>query len=376
MNHSTNNILLYCIASFLFLPITCFPLYAQKSQKGKKVSVEKYIDNYKNIAISEMKRTEIPASITLAQGILESKFGNSFLVKKGKNHFGIKCHRSWKGQRIYANDDRRKECFRRYKSHYASYIDHSNFLLHNKRYGKLFKIKKTDYRGWAYGLKEAGYATNPKYAKELVILIKRYELFKFDKADNLPLGNCTKEIVAKPSTYNGIKTVMFDCAITPDRIEAAYKLSLDKLLKYNNLSYTDTVQANTVIYLQQPKSRGPKGIKKHKVTKDETMETIARLYGIKTKSLYRRNRMTKGMVPKTGETVVLRGKNKQQPAVENVVSKEKNQKALKVKYIVKKGDTLYSLARRYNTTVKKIQTINKLPNSHLKIGQELIIYAQ
>ena len=376
MNHSIKSISIYSIAIFLFLSIIVTPLHAQRSSKNKKISVEKYIDSYKNIAISEMKRTEIPASITLAQGILESKFGNSYLVKKGKNHFGIKCHRSWRGQRIYANDDRRKECFRKYKSHYSSYIDHSNFLLHNKRYGKLFKIKKTDYRGWAYGLKEAGYATNPNYAKELVILIKRYELFKFDEAENLPKGNCSKEIVAKPSTYNGIKTVMFDCAITPDRIEAAYKLSLDKLLQYNNLSYADTVEANTIVYLQKPKTKAPRGIKKHKVTKDETMETIAKLYGIKTNSLYKRNRMTKGMIPKEGETVVLRGKSKTQPAVKNVMVKEKERKTLKVTYIVKKGDTLYSLARRYNTTVKKIQSDNKLSGTHLKIGQELIIYAK
>ena len=250
------------------------------------------------------------------------------------------------------------------------------FLLHNKRYNKLFKIQKTDYRGWAYGLKEAGYATNPNYAKELVILINRYELFKFDKSGNLPKGNCNEVIVAKPSSYNGIKTVMFDCAITPDRIEAAYKLSLDKLLKYNNLSYADTVEANTIVYLQKPKTKGPKGIKKHKVTKDETMETIAKLYGIKTNSLYKRNRMTKGMVPKKGETIVLKGKTKKQPAVENFVVKEKEGKTLKVKYVVKKGDTLYSLARRYNTTVKKIQSNNRLRSSFLKIGQELIIYAK
>ena len=375
MNHSTKSISQYCILTSLFLSLILTPLYAQRSQK-EKVSVEKYIDSYKNIAISEMKRTEIPASITLAQGILESKFGNSYLVRKGKNHFGIKCHRSWRGQRIYANDDRQKECFRKYKSHYASYIDHSNFLLNNKRYGKLFTISKTDYRGWAYGLKEAGYATNPNYAKELVILIKRYELFKFDEANHLPKGNCNEVIVAKPSSYNGIKTVMFDCAITPDRIESAYKLSLDKLLKYNNLSYADTVEANTIVYLEKPKARGPKGIKQHKVTKDETMETIAKLYGIKTHSLYKRNRMTKGMVPQVGETVVLRGKNKEQPAVENIISKETETKTLKVKYVVKEGDTLYSLARRYNTTVKKIQSNNKLTSTHLKIGQELIIYAK
>jgi len=142
-----------------------------------------YIEEYNDIAILEMISYEIPASITLAQGILESSSGRSRLTVRGNNHFGVKCHRSWKGKRIYHDDDARQECFRKYEHPFTSFRDHSLFLYGRDRYAALFTLKKDDYKGWAKGLKKAGYATDPKYPKKLIKLIEDYELYKYDEFD-------------------------------------------------------------------------------------------------------------------------------------------------------------------------------------------------
>ena len=161
----------YCFAGLV-------PLYSQG-----KISTEEYIERYKDVAISEMYRTGIPASITLAQGILESGSGNSRLALEANNHFGIKCH-EWNGDYIREDDDARQECFRKYEDAIQSYIDHSEFLMSRSRYAFLFDFSSTDYKRWAHGLKKAGYATNPKYPQILISLIDRYNLHQFDNAEN------------------------------------------------------------------------------------------------------------------------------------------------------------------------------------------------
>ncbi len=143
-----------------------------------------YIKEYNDIAILEMISYKIPASITLAQGILESQSGKSRLSVRGNNHFGIKCHSSWKGKRLHHDDDARQECFRKYEHPFSSFRDHSLFLYGKDRYADLFKLRKKDYKGWAKGLKKAGYATDPKYPKKLIALIEDYELYKYDDFDN------------------------------------------------------------------------------------------------------------------------------------------------------------------------------------------------
>ncbi|HHC79876.1 MAG TPA: LysM peptidoglycan-binding domain-containing protein [Flavobacteriia bacterium] len=143
-----------------------------------------YIEEYNDIAILEMISYKIPASITLAQGILESQSGKSRLSVRGNNHFGIKCHNSWKGKRLHHDDDARQECFRKYEHPFSSFRDHSLFLYGKDRYAGLFKLRKKDYKGWAKGLKKAGYATDPKYPKKLITLIEDYELYKYDDFDN------------------------------------------------------------------------------------------------------------------------------------------------------------------------------------------------
>jgi len=163
--------------------------------KAPKINgTDHYISVYKDIAISEMKKYGIPASITLAQGILESGSGKGTLAAKANNHFGIKCH-NWKGKKVYHDDDRRQECFRKYKSANKSFRDHSEFLANRKRYAKLFQLDKDDYRGWAKELRRAGYATDKRYPQKLIALIERYELYKFDD-ESLKRKKSKKTLIA------------------------------------------------------------------------------------------------------------------------------------------------------------------------------------
>ena len=162
---------------FCFL-VSFFCLYSVSSQSKSEL----YIKQYSELAVSEMKEFGIPASITLSQGILESGNGESYLATEGKNHFGIKCH-DWEGEEIYADDDKENECFRKYKKVQQSYRDHSEFLTTHSRYSSLFELEITDYKGWAKGLKKAGYATSPTYAKKLISIIERYNLQEFDQEE-------------------------------------------------------------------------------------------------------------------------------------------------------------------------------------------------
>lgn len=357
---------IFVVAPFLM----CFTLVAQI--KHTQISVEDYIDAYKGIAISEMKRTGIPASVTLAQGILESRFGNSYLAVKGRNHFGIKCHRSWRGMVIFARDDKARECFRKYKSTYASYIDHSNFLTRNQRYSKLFTIANGKHEQWAIGLKRAGYATDPSYARRLIKIINKYELYRFDQFI-YGSSNCSEMVIATPMNYNGIKTVFFDCNVSLQQISRAYNISIDKLIQFNNCRNNDTIYAHTIIYLQMPKNKGPKGIKQHTVSENESMASIARLYGIKLNSLYKKNRMNNDTQPEVGDVLSVRKKVPKGGINQNETNNT-NEGTQKITYKVKAEDTLYSLARRFGTTVDTIKKTNKLKSNLIKVGQQLKIY--
>lgn len=170
--------------------------HVRKLERGNKKlnrHTLKYIREYAPIAVLEMVEYKIPASITLAQGILESGNGRSQLALKSKNHFGIKCHRGWKGERVYHDDDAKGECFRKYKYVQTSYKDHSKFLSGRKRYASLFKLRKTDYKGWARGLKKAGYATDRKYPKKLIKIIEDYKLYEFDKLKKKDVARFVKD---------------------------------------------------------------------------------------------------------------------------------------------------------------------------------------
>jgi len=177
----------------------------QKSNKSLNKYSLQYIKRYAPIAVSEMHKYNVPASITLAQGILESGNGRSQLASKSNNHFGIKCHTGWKGAKVYHDDDEKGECFRKYKYVESSYEDHSQFLSGRRRYASLFKLKKTDYKGWSKGLKKAGYATDKNYPKKLIKIIETYELYEFDKIREKDLKRVKKE-TTKNQRKSKVKT--------------------------------------------------------------------------------------------------------------------------------------------------------------------------
>lgn len=281
----------------------------------EKITAEQYIAKYKEHAILEMEKYNIPASITLAQGMLESGNGNSDLAVKANNHFGIKCHNNWKGETYIKDDDKKDECFRKYESALDSYNDHSAFLASYSRYAFLFKLDRTDYKSWAKGLKEAGYATNPKYAEILIRVIENYELYKFDSGARYTNAN-TQRAEIKTSTRTGKREILrmgirkYIIIQPGDNIEKIAK-ETDKdtwqLYKYNDLSKDEKIIAGQKLFLQ-PKRNKAKELY-HTVKEGETMKYISQLYGIKLKKLYLKNNMNIGEEPKAGDILYLR-KNK------------------------------------------------------------------
>ena len=289
-----------------------------------------YIDKYSDIAIKEMKRTCVPASITLAQGILESNAGQSVLATKGNNHFGIKCHNDWKGKTMKMDDNAPKECFRVYPNAEASFRDHSDFLRSRDRYKSLFELKQTDYKGWARGLKKAGYATDPGYADKLITLIEDYELYRFDKGVKVsvkpPLEieepkvvqleprpgmkyqeSVTFSTARKVYSQNGVPFVYSEAGETYASIAASNGLFLKELLKFNDHEQELALEPGTMVYLARKKAQGPVGVNKYVVEKDgETLRDIAQRFGIRYAALQKLNIVLYGKTLEEGDTVILR----------------------------------------------------------------------
>ena len=289
-----------------------------------------YIDKYSDIAIKEMKRTGVPASITLAQGILESNAGQSVLATKGNNHFGIKCHNDWKGKTMKMDDNAPKECFRVYPNAEASFRDHSDFLRSRDRYKSLFELKQTDYKGWARGLKKAGYATDPGYADKLITLIEDYELYRFDKGVKVsvkpPLEieepkvvqleprpgmkyqeSVTFSTARKVYSQNGVPFVYSEAGETYASIAASNGLFLKELLKFNDHEQELALEPGTMVYLARKKAQGPVGVNKYVVEKDgETLRDIAQRFGLRYAALQKLNIVLYGKTLEEGDTVILR----------------------------------------------------------------------
>jgi len=266
---------------------------------------EIYINTYKDIAIREMKLYGIPASITLAQGILESGDGQSKLASEANNHFGIKCHEGWTGAKVYHNDDKKGECFRKYKHAEESYRDHSEFLSKRSRYASLFELDKTDYEGWAKGLKKAGYATSPTYASSLIGLIEKNNLHKYD------LEALDGELLPEERILlaaNGAKYIELGKTERIEDVVKMYKKSVDKILDFNDLTYESKVAEGDRIYVKAKKCKGAN--KYYKVLAGETVHSISQKEGVKLKYIYKRNRKAVGWQPADGETIQLRGKVK------------------------------------------------------------------
>jgi len=308
----------YYVTVFFFSVV----LFSQAS--NEKTTPQQYIVQYKDAAIQEMNKSGIPASITLAQGMLESAYGNSKLARTAKNHFGIKCHSDWTGPSVRKDDDAKNECFRKYRNVSESYRDHSKFLTGKSRYAFLFEYKITDYKAWAKGLKKAGYATNPKYPKLLIDLIERYELNRFDskrgqkkkvkeaptqttggekgneqQVDQVQIksriqvsDNFVKYIIVKRG--DNLKSIAKECGIRTKR-----------LLKYNERR-KKKVYLGERIYLQ-PKKKSSR-TKYHKVKRGETLYSISQEFAVTIKSIKKRNRMGTDDTIKKGQKLKLRGR--------------------------------------------------------------------
>jgi LysM repeat protein len=276
---------------------------------------QQYIDQYKDIAIEQMQRWKIPASITLAQGIFESGAGQSMLAVKGNNHFGIKCH-GWTGRTVYKDDDATNECFRAYPSAFDSFEDHSRFLANGQRYRSLFSLKTTDYKGWARGLKAAGYATNPQYADRLIELIQLYRLYQYDTAKTYDrfMTEHTKDQPVGGQQLHPIKIYNQNYYLYARRgdtfrtIGQEIGISYRKIAKYNERDRHDTLQEGEIIWLKKKQKKAPKDYKDrlHYVRQGESMYSIAQKYGIRLKSLYKMNHLSADYDLRIGDALRLR----------------------------------------------------------------------
>lgn len=271
-------------------------------------SYNKYVKQYSDLAVAHMHKYGIPASITLAQGLLESGAGQSQLARKSNNHFGIKCHSDWRGGKVYHDDDRRGECFRKYKRVEDSYADHSNFLTKHSRYERLFKLKISDYKGWARGLQKCGYATDRAYANKLIKVIEDYELYRFDS-----VRKGKKKARTVPSKFardiyrtHGLIYVIARDNDSFDQIAADLDFKVKKLIKYNEVPEDYPLQKGDIVYLEKKKSKADKPYYDHVVQIGESMHSIAQRYGISIKSLYKMNKKDKGYVPEEGDVLKLR----------------------------------------------------------------------
>ncbi len=300
---------------YLLLIIICLKFSSVCGQSVKKTTRQEYIDTYKELAVREMKRTGIPASITLAQGILESGDGNSRLARKANNHFGLKCH-DWKGKKLRHDDDRNNECFRKYKSVYDSYRDHSDFLISKQRYASLFTLEPTDYKGWAKGLKKAGYATSKDYHKALIKIIEENQLYALDQGVEiigepgmqLASVNGIGNIGLSRNIYerNRIKYIIANVGDTYDGISEELDLLPWELKKYNELTEGTRIDSGQILYMQPKRNKAEAGKKTHIVKEGETMHYISQLYGIKLDVLYKKNLMEKGSEPEVSKKLQLR----------------------------------------------------------------------
>ena len=397
-------------------------IFAQSGNRQTRVN--EYINRYKHMAITEMKRTGIPASITLAQGILESDFGNSFLVKKANNHFGIKCHRDWSGKRVYVRDDRPKDCFRKYGSDYDSFEDHSEFLTRNGRYGKLFRYSITDYEKWAKGLKTAGYATNPYYAQRLIHIIETYDLDEYDYYVSED-PQCYEATTATPTYHKGMKAVIFNCDVTVPQAAKSYNIKPEALMRYNRLHPDAIIPAYTLVYLQQSDGAVPQKVQNPNLVSNEVVPDVAAIYGISAnafqayelKTAPARGQETASIknaiepksyasvsrsrplpplrsisaskpkqsappkvkpAPKIKSPIKAKAKVELAPAptsgrryaapaplvkTKQACAQRQARQYHSLKHIVKKGETLFSISRKYGTSVQAIQQVNNMGRS-------------
>lgn len=380
-------------------------LFAQSS-----AVIRNYIATYKDIAIEEMQRTGVPAAITLAQGIHETSAGQSDLVRKSNNHFGIKCKEDWKGESVSHDDDAKGECFRKYDNPMDSYRDHSDFLKNRSHYAFLFNLDPTDYEAWAYGLKKAGYATNPRYPQILINLIKDYDLedYTLIAMNQKPLNgniilasntstsqNGSVESISSteipainyPSgifKINETKVVFAAKGTSYLKLAEENDLSLSRLFEFNDLTGMDVALVDQLVFLQRKRKKGATAF--HLVTNGETIHDIAQKEGIRTESLLGYNFLRSDMHVKAGERLYLQEKAPSMPKLDDAAASTTASHSIMatptaaevadanpVMHIVQPKETMYAIAKKYDVAVKDVMKWNDMQTNDLKPGQQLRI---
>ena len=295
--------------SFFFIAVFLLVAVGMQAQRKNSRYVE-YIRKYNDLAVEQMKLHKIPASITLAQGLLESGAGHSELARKSNNHFGIKCGSSWRGRSVRYDDDARNECFRAYRNPRDSYEDHSAFLSKGARYAFLFKLEITDYKGWAKGLKKAGYATDPSYANRLITIIEDYDLYKYDRRGIYSKRKLRKEpwLLNPHQVYvaNGLIYVIARSGDTFKNLGKEFDVRWKRLVDYNDLQRDYTLMPGDIIYLKSKNKKALKQYTVHVVKDGESMHSISQKYGIRLKYLYKMNRKDGDYIPEVGDRLRLR----------------------------------------------------------------------
>ncbi|HNV96123.1 MAG TPA: glucosaminidase domain-containing protein [Bacteroidales bacterium] len=304
------------ICTFLF-----FGILMVSNAQNKRITRLEYIEQYKQDAIDEMRKTGIPASITLAQACLESDDGNSWLAKEANNHFGIKCGMNWNGEKVYKDDDNPNDCFRKYKSVKESFDDHSLYLTTTKRYAGLFQLETKDYKGWARGLKDAGYATNPQYADLLIKIIEDFQLYNFDENIKITTNqNKTNNQTGKTASEdwniqlnkhevkknNDVLYIVIKQNDSFEGIAKEFDLWEKQLYKFNDLTKDSVLRIGQVLYIQPKRNKAEYGKDKHTVKQGETLYTISQYYAVKMKKLRYRNNIMSDQDVKPGDIIYLR----------------------------------------------------------------------
>lgn len=367
---------------------------------AQNMTAQEYVQKYKDLAIEEMKRSGVPAAITLAQGLLETENGNSDLLLKSNNHFGIKCKSNWTAETVSHDDDAPGECFRKYSCAEDSYRDHSDFLKNSSRYAFLFDIDPTDYKDWAYGLRKAGYATNPRYPDILIKNIETYNLeqYTLQGLDGIPhfentpytvqTQNITPPDIEKTDAIpgqtvsvkiNGCKALLASKGTSLLAIATEHNINLEKLLSVNDLSNDGLLQKDQYVFLEKKQKEGRQDF--CIAQQDETLYDISQKYGVMLQYLYSYNTISAGDYLVEGTKIYLRPPASGQLVAANVppkVTQVKNEEQLsspakKITYTVQPKESLYGISKKYGVTVDDIKRWNNLTSDNLQIGQQLII---
>ena len=356
---------------------------------AQTITAQQYIAEYKDIAIREMKRMGVPAAITLAQGLLETQNGNSDLVKASNNHFGIKCKSTWTAETVSHDDDAPGECFRKYKCAEDSYRDHSNFLRGNGRYAFLFNLNPADYKAWAYGLRKAGYATNPRYPEILIKSIEdnNLEQYTMDAIADVPHFDATKyqddpvnNVLATSDsdveqqmnlTINGVKALYVPKGTSLLAIATENNINLSKLLSINELGRDGILNKGQYIFLEKKQKEGAKDF--CIAEPDETLYDIAQQNGVLLQSLYNFNQLTPDDYIVAGTKIFLKPQSEKIIAAANVSEDKVSNRKSDSTHEVARGESLYSISKKYQVTVPQLKEWNHLTTDNLQIGQSLTI---